>query len=180
MTLGGTSPGGGFAPTGGTSPAGGGTPSTGGTQPNTGGSPVGGAGAGGEAPLAEADLVRCFEDADCVVVPYDHCCGATRRAIHEAHRDEYEAHPEWQAFSEPEACVERTYWIAPLSNGLEPPTATHVVWFSDEQLPLEVTGDFLSIRPRADGELEGGIPFTTADGSELSGPLVIPDPWSSV
>jgi len=99
--------------------------------------------------------VRCFEDADCVVVPYDHCCGATRRAIHEAYRDEYEAHPEWQACSEPEACVERTYWIAPLSDGLEPPTATHVAWSSDEQLPLEVTGGFLSLRPRADGELEG-------------------------
>jgi len=312
--LGGATPAGGTPPAGGTqpdtggSPPAGGTPPVGGTRPDTGGSPASGAGAGGEAPLTEEDLVRCLEDADCVVVPYDHCCGATRRAINEAYRDEYEAHPEWQSFSDPEACaemdmclddsdvtsasclgapdgscqlvfpvqcadldcegvcpggtwldaqgcptcscappplgmtvggeerpveavtltvtgsvyvgginrtmldlewryddvdtedeedgidvsvvllsppvalplVERTFWIAPLSGGLELPTATHVVWFSDEQTPLEVTGGFLSIRPRADGDLEGGILLTTADGSEVGGSFVIPDPWTSI
>lgn len=318
---GGTSPAGGALPagggtphTGGTQPdtggaqSTGGTQHTGGTQPDTGGSPVGGGGAGGEAPLTEADLVRCGEDSDCIVVPYDHCCGATRRAINESYLDEYEARPDWQSFSDPEACaemdeclddsevtsascvgapdgscqlvfpvecadldcegvcpggtwldaqgcptchcappplgmtvgggarpvesvtltvsgsvyiggynrtmldlmwryddvdtedeedgievslvlesppvlvplVENTYWFEPPSAGLVLPTVTYVAWFPGEQVSFVVTGGFLSVRLRADGELEGGILLTTADGSEVSGPFVIPDPWGSI
>jgi hypothetical protein len=55
--------------------------------------------------LTEEDLGRCTDDSECIVVPYDHCCGATKRAINAAHLDEYERHPEWQVFDDPATCA---------------------------------------------------------------------------
>lgn len=56
-------------------------------------------------PLEEADLATCTEDSDCVVVDHQHCCGASKRAIHRDHIDAYEANPEWQVFDDPTICA---------------------------------------------------------------------------
>ncbi|MBI3440681.1 MAG: hypothetical protein HY052_02565 [Proteobacteria bacterium] len=55
----------------------------------------------GAAGGAEAALVRCEQDTDCIVVPYNHCCGLKKRAINKAALSSYKAHPEWQKFDEP-------------------------------------------------------------------------------
>jgi hypothetical protein len=65
---------------------------------------VAGACEGGE-PMTEADLAVCTVSAACVVVPYTHCCGATKRAINGAYLSAYLSHPEWQVFAEPGACA---------------------------------------------------------------------------
>ncbi len=49
-------------------------------------------------PLAEADLGECRSSSDCIVVPYAHCCGATKRAINRLFLEEYHQHPDWQSF----------------------------------------------------------------------------------
>jgi len=46
------------------------------------------------------DLARCESDGDCIIVPYDHCCGATKRAINREHEEAYNQHPEWQSYHE--------------------------------------------------------------------------------
>lgn len=56
-------------------------------------------------PLEEADLATCTADSDCVVVDHQHCCGATKRAIHRDHIDAYEANPDWQVFDDPTICA---------------------------------------------------------------------------
>jgi hypothetical protein len=50
-------------------------------------------------PLTEADLGECRSSSDCIVVPYAHCCGATKRAVNRLYLEEYHQHPEWQSFS---------------------------------------------------------------------------------
>ena len=55
--------------------------------------------------LTEGQLAACEAGDDCIVVPYSHCCGSTRRAINAANQAEYEAHPEWQEFNDPDACA---------------------------------------------------------------------------
>lgn len=86
---------GGASSTGG-APAVGGASSTGGTA----GGPATGGGGGGEPPLSS-----CVAGDVCLVVPYDHCCGATKRAINDVYLVEYEAHPEWQSYNDPAACA---------------------------------------------------------------------------
>lgn len=57
------------------------------------------------AEVTQAELADCGSDADCTVVPYAHCCGATKRAINADFVDAYEAHPEWQRFDDPATCA---------------------------------------------------------------------------
>lgn len=52
-----------------------------------------------------ADLQSCTQDSDCIVVPYRHCCGTTKRVIHRRHEAEYRNHPEWQKFDDAKACA---------------------------------------------------------------------------
>ena len=52
-----------------------------------------------------ADLTACKQDADCVIVPYSHCCGSTKRAINKADLSSYNAHPEWQKFDNAAQCA---------------------------------------------------------------------------
>lgn len=63
-----------------------------------------------EAPLLalsdERELNICEQDGDCMIVSYSHCCGSTKRAIHKKYALEYENHPEWQEFSDPEVCAD--------------------------------------------------------------------------
>ncbi len=67
-------------------------------------------GAGGEAgtgsvePLTEAELGRWSDDSECLVVPYQSCCGATKRAINALSLEAYNAYPEWQVLDDPATC----------------------------------------------------------------------------
>lgn len=49
-----------------------------------------------------SDLRSCKVDSDCVIVPHDHCCGSTKKAINIKYLEEYNDHPEWQSFHGPE------------------------------------------------------------------------------
>jgi hypothetical protein len=53
----------------------------------------------------ESDINVCLDNVDCIVVPYSHCCGSTKRAIHARFLDAYNAHPEWQVFNDPGPCA---------------------------------------------------------------------------
>jgi|GEM_PF-6264161 len=48
---------------------------------------------------------HCSKDSDCILVPYQHCCGSTKKAINRLHKALYEAHPEWQRFDDPGKCA---------------------------------------------------------------------------
>jgi hypothetical protein len=53
-----------------------------------------------------AEMVsHCSKDSDCVLVPFQHCCGSTKKAINKRHRALYEKHPEWQKFNDPAKCA---------------------------------------------------------------------------
>lgn len=51
------------------------------------------------------DLSSCTQDAECVVVPYKHCCGSTKRAINKNQLESYNSHPEWQVFDGPDCAA---------------------------------------------------------------------------
>ena len=53
----------------------------------------------------EADLTACEPGDSCIVVPYSHCCGSTKKAIHVDALTEYVSHPEWQVFDDPATCA---------------------------------------------------------------------------
>ena len=61
--------------------------------------------AGCDPTVTEEMIDECTTDAECIVVPYDHCCGSTKRAINADHRDEYDAHPAWQSYHEEDCAV---------------------------------------------------------------------------
>lgn len=58
-------------------------------------------------PLAakEADIGQCQKDSDCIIVPYRHCCGATKKAINRKFLEIYKKTPVWQKFDDPETCA---------------------------------------------------------------------------
>lgn len=57
-------------------------------------------------PLAkEADITQCKADSDCVIVPYSHCCGATKKAINKKFLDLYKKTKPWQKFDDPGVCA---------------------------------------------------------------------------
>ncbi len=51
--------------------------------------------------VTEADINICIKDSDCIIVPYRHCCGSTKRAINKKYKKLYESTPEWQVFYGP-------------------------------------------------------------------------------
>jgi hypothetical protein len=55
--------------------------------------------------VQEQDIVACEASSECVLVPYSHCCGATKRGINRRYRALYEARPEWQSYAQPEVCA---------------------------------------------------------------------------
>ncbi|MFA6235843.1 MAG: hypothetical protein WC635_00840 [Bacteriovorax sp.] len=55
--------------------------------------------------IKESDIAICTKDSDCIVVPYSHCCGSTKRAINRKYKSLYESKPEWQKFDNPNACA---------------------------------------------------------------------------
>ena len=58
-----------------------------------------------ESTVEEADLQRCAAGQDCVVVPYSHCCGATKKAINALYEQVYKDHSEWHVFADEDACA---------------------------------------------------------------------------
>lgn len=58
-----------------------------------------------DSPVLEAQIDLCAVASDCVIVPYQHCCGRTKRAIHRQYRKLYEATPAWQRFNDAEPCA---------------------------------------------------------------------------
>ena len=48
--------------------------------------------------ITEVDINICIKDSDCIVVPYSHCCGSTKRTINKKYKKLYESTPEWQVF----------------------------------------------------------------------------------
>ncbi len=55
--------------------------------------------------LSEEKLSHCSTDADCIVVPYRHCCGSSKRAINRRHLKAFEANPSWRKFDDPGQCA---------------------------------------------------------------------------
>mgnify|MGYP003971964845 CR=1 FL=1 len=54
--------------------------------------------------VTNKNISSCSINKDCLIVPYNHCCGSTKRAINKKYLDEYNAHPEWQKFNDVQAC----------------------------------------------------------------------------
>lgn len=54
-----------------------------------------------KAGVTEADLNRCRTNNDCIIVPYQHCCGSTKKAINKKYLSDYNKNPEWQKFNKP-------------------------------------------------------------------------------
>jgi hypothetical protein len=48
--------------------------------------------------VKESEIDICEQSSDCVVVPYDHCCGSTKRAINKKYKTLYITKPSWQKF----------------------------------------------------------------------------------
>jgi hypothetical protein len=59
----------------------------------------------GNAVPEPASLTSCVKDDDCIIVPYSHCCGSTKRAINKTEQENYQAHPEWQKFDDVSKCA---------------------------------------------------------------------------
>jgi len=55
--------------------------------------------------ITEDRLADCAQPTDCVVVPYQNCCGSTKRAINKNFLDLYESKPEWRKFDDPKKCA---------------------------------------------------------------------------
>lgn len=54
---------------------------------------------------AEPNLSECETNSDCIIVPYRHCCGSTKKAINKKYQKDYSAHPEWQKFDNAKSCA---------------------------------------------------------------------------
>lgn len=54
--------------------------------------------------VSEDQISNCQTNSDCIVVPYSHCCGQSKRAINKKYKLLYESHAEWQKFDNPEVC----------------------------------------------------------------------------
>ena len=55
--------------------------------------------------VTEEGLAICEKSSDCIVVPYRHCCGSSKRAINKKHRALYESTAAWQKFDDPGKCA---------------------------------------------------------------------------
>lgn len=54
--------------------------------------------------IGQEDIDVCEVNADCIVVPYSHCCGSTKRAINKKYKTHYDRNPSWQKFDDPQVC----------------------------------------------------------------------------
>lgn len=54
--------------------------------------------------IGQEDIDICEVSSDCIVVPYSHCCGSTKRAINKKYKTHYDKNPSWQKFDDPQAC----------------------------------------------------------------------------
>lgn len=58
-----------------------------------------------EKSVTEKDLDLCVQDKDCIIVPHNHCCGSTKKAVNRDYLDIYNSHPEWQKFDDGYVCA---------------------------------------------------------------------------
>lgn len=49
----------------------------------------------------EEEIEICEKNSDCIIVPYSHCCGSTKRAINKKYKKLYNTKPEWQVLYGP-------------------------------------------------------------------------------
>lgn len=61
--------------------------------------------AGQTTTVKEAEISKCVKDSECLVVPYSHCCGSSKRAINKKFLNEYNKTPAWQKFNDPQSCA---------------------------------------------------------------------------
>ncbi len=54
--------------------------------------------------LTESEIRTCKRDSDCLIVPYKHCCGSTKRAINKKFIKQYESNVKWQSFQNESFC----------------------------------------------------------------------------
>ena len=55
--------------------------------------------------VKESDITKCKTDSDCLIVPYRHCCGSSKKAINKKYLTEYNKSPSWQKFDNPQSCA---------------------------------------------------------------------------
>lgn len=53
----------------------------------------------------ESEITQCKKDSDCMIVPYRHCCGATKKAIGKKFLEDYNKNKSWQKFDNPKICA---------------------------------------------------------------------------
>lgn len=54
--------------------------------------------------ITESLIDNCEKTTDCVIVPYKHCCGKTKRAINKKYAELYSKTKNWHSFDDPETC----------------------------------------------------------------------------
>lgn len=54
--------------------------------------------------ITEEQISECKVNSDCIIVPYTHCCGSTKRAIHKKYESLYHSKKEWQKFDDVGSC----------------------------------------------------------------------------
>lgn len=55
--------------------------------------------------IKESEITQCKKDNDCMIVPYRHCCGSTKRAINKKFLEDYNKNKSWQKFDNPQICA---------------------------------------------------------------------------
>ena len=55
--------------------------------------------------VSEGEITKCVTDNDCIVVPYRHCCGASKRAINRKFQRLYQKTAGWQKFNDLSVCA---------------------------------------------------------------------------
>ncbi len=55
--------------------------------------------------MSAEKITYCSTNQDCVLVPYSHCCGSTKKAINRRYRALYEANKAWQKFDDTAQCA---------------------------------------------------------------------------
>lgn len=56
-------------------------------------------------PRTLEEAAACREDGDCVLVPFDHCCGPQQRAVNARWKELYLARKDWNTFDDPQLCA---------------------------------------------------------------------------
>lgn len=55
--------------------------------------------------VQESEITVCKQNSDCIVVPYSHCCGSTKKAINKKYLEIYNQNKEWQKLNNAGLCA---------------------------------------------------------------------------